>query len=187
MEMGQTLKASSWIHSQRTSIGLDLMERENARGRVNRLRQWCSCLGEGSATPILRTSEASSCAFNSSDSPTSHSEDPRALTLSIVVWVSCRARTPSPHPPPHSIVQLQLQSCLHRLNTQMLRRRLNSSTSQGRQTLLRRQNATPNPISEETATFAKNILWLLFSQCNKSPPPPDYCCHPNTADPIRQR
>lgn len=32
MEMGQTLKASSWIHSQRTSIGLDLMEREDGEG-----------------------------------------------------------------------------------------------------------------------------------------------------------
>lgn len=53
-------------------------------GWVNQLRQWCSCFGEGSATPILETSEASSCAFNPIDSPTSHSEDTRTLTLSIV-------------------------------------------------------------------------------------------------------
>lgn len=134
---------------------------ERAGVGVNRLRQWCSHLGEGFPTPILGTSEATSCAFKPNDSPTSHGNDPRAPTLHSLhcAWLSCRVQ-----PPPHSPA-LQLQSCLHRLKTPMLRRRLNSSTSQraSTQTLLRRPNATPNPIRAETTTFAKNILWLLFS------------------------
>lgn len=63
------------------------------RGRVNRLRQWCSCLGEGSATPILGISEASSCPFNPIDFPTSHSGYPYAHTLHCV-WVCCRVEPP---------------------------------------------------------------------------------------------
>lgn len=70
-----------------------------ARGRVNRLRQWCSCLSEGSATPIPRISEASSCAFNCNDSPTSHSEDPRAPTLHPL---HCCVGVLSSAPPPLS-------------------------------------------------------------------------------------
>lgn len=120
---------------------------------------------KGSTTPILGTSEATPCVFNPIDSPTSHSEDTRTLTARHCVWACCRVDPHPPTPPPPHRPALQLQSCLHRLKSQTLRRRLNGSTSArtSAQTLLRRQNTTANPISAKTGTFVnRHPLAALF-------------------------
>lgn len=96
----------------------------------------------------------------------------------ITQWIPIRSHPPlcvgvlsSGAPPPHRPA-LQLQSCLHRLKSQTLQRRLNGSTSTrtSAQTLLRRQNTTPNPISAKTGTFANtHPLAALFYHVTTPP------------------
>lgn len=96
--------------------------------------------------------------FSTPSTPPHHTvKIPERSPPSIVCW--CAVKWSPSHRP------AQLQSCLHRLKSQTLRRRLNGSTSArtSAQTLLRRQNTTPNPISAKTGTFVNtHPLAALF-------------------------